>query len=409
MAALQAALPVDAVCLSLHGAGVVAGVDDLEGDLLGHVRALLGPTVPIVVTLDLHGNITPAMVERDDLLLGVNFYPHVDGYERGVEAIEQATRIVRGEIRPRAALAPLPMMISASATDESAARRINERCWEWEARPGLLDCTFFHGFPYKDLPQVGVSVYAAADGDADLARRAVADVAARLWEHRDDFLVDLVPPEEAIRRALAVAGRPVVINEGADNPGGGSPGDGTHLLRAMIGANLTEACFGFLADPETSAQAHAAGVGRTVRVNLGGKTDDLHGAPIETDAYVKCLTDGRFTLTTPMGRGRPVDLGPCARLAIGGIDVIVSSVRTQTLDPEVFLLHGIDVARYRIVALKSSAHFRAGFAELAAAIVGCDTPGLVSRDLATIPYQRLERPIWPLDRAFSPAAIGDTG
>jgi microcystin degradation protein MlrC len=382
---------------------VAAGVDDLEGDLLGRVREVVGDEVPIVVTLDLHGNITPAMAERANLLLGVNFYPHVDDHERGVEAVERAGQIVRGEIRPVAHLALKPMMIPASTTDLSPAREINAACWAWEGQAGVLDCTFFHGFPHTDIPRVGVSVYAAADGDAELARRAAEDVASKIWRMRDQFLLEPIPPADALRRALRVDGRPVVINEKADNPGGGAPGDGTHLLRVMLESNLESACFGFIADPETAERAHAAGTGATIQVRLGGKSDELHGTPIEAEAYVKLLTDGRFKLTTPMGQGMPVELGRCARLVINGVDVIVSSVRTQTLDPEVFLLHGIDVTRYKIVALKSSAHFRAGFAPIAAALIRCDTPGLVSADLTTFPYRRLERPIWPLDRDMAEA------
>ena len=404
---IKGSLPVDAVCLSLHGAGVAAGTDDLEGDILRHVRELVGPEIPVVVTLDLHGNITPAMAELADLLLGVNIYPHVDGYERGIEAVERAVQIRTGEIRPVAHLALLPVMISASTTDLSPARDINAACWAWEKRPGILDCTFFHGFPHTDIPRVGVSVYAAADGNPALAREAAEDVARQLWERREDFLLEPIPPAEAIRRALAVEGRPVVIIEKADNPGGGAPGDGTHLLRVMLDSNLTDACFGFIADPETARQAHEAGTGATIQIRLGGKSDDLHGRPIETEAYVKCLTDGRFKLQTPMGQGMPVELGPCARLVVGGVDVIVSSVRTQTLDPEVFLLHGIDVARYKIVALKSSAHFRAGFAPVAVEMIRCDTPGLVSGDLTTFPYRRLQRPIWPLDRDIEPGLTVD--
>jgi microcystin degradation protein MlrC len=402
---IRSALPIDAVCLSLHGAGVAAGVDDLEGDILRHVRELVGQDVPIVVTLDLHGNITPAMAELADLLLGVNFYPHVDGYERGIEAVERAVQIRNEEIRPVAHLALLPMMISASTTDLSPARDINAACWAQEKQAGVLDCTFFHGFPHTDIPRVGVSVYAAADGDPALAMEAAAAVARQLWDTRDTFLLEPIPPATAIRRALAVEGRPVVINEKADNPGGGAPGDGTHLLRVMLESNLTDACFGFVADPETARQAHEAGTGATIPIRLGGKTDDLHGTPIESEAYVKCLTDGRFNLQTPMGQGMPVDLGPCARLLIGGVDVIVSTVRTQTLDPEVFLLHGIDVTRYKIVALKSSAHFRAGFAPVAAEMIRCDTPGLVSADLTTFPYRRLQRPIWPLHRDVEPPVL----
>lgn len=402
IAGLKQAQPFDAVALALHGAGIATGIDDIEGDILRHVRDLVGPNMPVVATLDLHGNITQEMVDLADLLLGVNFYPHVDSHDRGVEAIERVVQIVRGEIRPTAYLALPPMMIPSTTTEDSAATRINEACWEWEKRPGVLDCTFFHGFGWTDIPRAGVSVYAAADGDPDLARQAAEDMAALLWRTRDDFSVDPVSPAEAIRRALAVEGQPVVINDGSDDPGGGAPGDGTYLLRAMIEADLQNACFGFIVDPETAAQAHAAGVGATIQVRLGGKTDDLHGATIETEAYVKCLTDGRFTHTTPLALGSPADYGRCARLTIGGIDVIVTSFRTQTIDQEIFLLHGIDVRRAKIVALKSSDHFRAGFRPLAAQIIGCHTRGLVSADLTTFDYQRLQRPMWPLDRDFDP-------
>jgi len=192
---------------------------------------------------------------------------------------------------------------------------------------------------------------------------------------------------------------PVVINDTSDNPGGGSPGDSTHLLRAMLDMHLENACYAYIFDPETAAQAHAAGVGATIPVLLGGKTDDLHGTPIAATAYVKCLTDGRFRLTTPMGRGMRVDLGPMARFQIGGLDVLVGSVRQQVLDDEMFLLHGIDVRRYRIVAVKSSSHFRAGYRHLATAIIAADTPGATTLRLDGFPYQRIRRTIWPLDAA----------
>lgn len=401
LVSLEAVLPVDGICLALHGAGIAAGVDDVEGEILAHVRRLVGPELPIVVTLDLHGNITPDMVEYADLLLGVNFYPHVDMYERGVEAMQRAAQIVRGEIHPSAWLVLPPMMIPSTTSEVPPAMAINEACWAWERKPGVLDCTFFHGFGWTDLPRAGVSVYAASDGDPALAQSAAEAVAALLWRQRDDFLLAPVSAAEAIQQALAIAGRPVVINDGSDDPGGGAPGDGTHLLRAMLEAKLDDACFGFIVDPETAARAHAAGVGQTIAVRLGGKTDDLHGPPIETEAYVKCLSDGKFLHSTPMAPREPANYGLCARLTIGGIEVIVSSVRTQTLDREIFLLHGIDVTRCQIVALKSSDHFRAGFRPLAAAIIGCNTPGIVSADLTTLPYRRLERPIWPLDRDFA--------
>lgn len=407
LAGLRAALPVDAVCLALHGAGVAEGIDDLEGELLREAREVIGPELPLFVTLDLHGNLTPEMAALATGLLGCHLYPHTDSYERGVEAVELAARTVAGEINPVTEIVMLPMMIPPYTTSLSPARDINEMCWGWEAAPGLLDVAFFHGFPHTDIPGVACSVVAVADGDRDRAREAATAVARRVWELRGDFLAELPGPEEAIRQALAATRRPVIIAEVSDNSGGGAPADGTHLLRAMLDAGLSETVFGFIYDPPVAAQAHAAGVGATIDISLGGKTDiaagaanrPLHGAPIAARAYVKCLTDGRFTLQTPMGRGARVDLGKMARLVIGEVDVIVGSDRTQTLDPELFLLHGVDVTRYRIVALKSQQHFRAGFEDIAGTIIRADPPGATSSNLHAMPYARLRRPIWPLDAA----------
>jgi microcystin degradation protein MlrC len=395
--AIQAAGPIDALCLSLHGAGSAEGIDDVEGAVLAEARRRLGPDLPIVVTLDLHGHTTPEMLANANALLYCHEYPHVDIYERGDEAVELAARIVRGEANPVMHLETLPMMIPPSTTREGVARAIAERCADWESKPGVIDCAFVHGFPHTDVPIIAVTVLATADGDAALARTAAADVARTIWERREEFRQDLPGAEEAVRRALAADKTPVVVAEVSDNPGGGGPGNGTHLLRALLAADEPATCFGFVFDPETARQAHAAGTGATIQIRLGGKTDELHGAPIEAAAYVKCLTDGRFRYTTPMGAGAQVDLGLMARLTIGNVDVLVSSVRTQTLDAEVFLLHGIDVTRYRVVAIKSQQHFRAGFAHLAGTIVRCDTPGLTTSNLSFLPFQRVRRPIWPLD------------
>ncbi len=395
--AIRAAGPVDAICLSLHGAGSAEGIDDIEGTFLGELREVVGREVPITVTLDLHGHTTEAMVEHADALLYCHEYPHVDGYDRGEEALELAAKMVHGEVRPVMHLEKLRMVLPPSTTREGAARAVNELCFGWEAKAGMIDCALAHGFPHTDVPIVATTVLATADGDADLAREAAQDVARRVWEMRGEFLQELPGADEAVRLALVAEARPVVIAEVSDNPGGGAPGDGTHLLRALLAADTEGSCFGFIYDPEVARQAHEAGTGRTIGVRLGGKTDDLHGAPIETEAYVKCLTDGRFRYSTPMGAGRQVNLGPMARLVIGNVDVLVSSVRTQTLDAEVFGLHGIDVTHSRIVALKSHQHFRAGFSHLAGTIIRCDTPGLTTSNLGQLPFRRISRPIWPLD------------
>ena len=398
LAGIRAAGEIDALCLALHGAGVAEGIDDLEGTLLGEVRAVVGPDLPVVVTLDLHGNQTPAMVEHASILLNCHLYPHTDMYERGIEAVELAQQIVEGSLKPTMHMITLPMTIPPSTTMLGVAKDINELCWEWESGPGIVDVSFVHGFPHTDIPNINVTVVATTNDDRALAARAATAVARSIWERRGEFLVTLPGAEEAVRQAMAGAKQPVILAEVSDNPGGGAPGDGTHLLRALLAANPERTAFGFIADPEVAKQAHEAGVGAEIDIRLGGKSDDLHGAPIETRAYVKCLTDGRFVYTTPMGAGSQVDLGPMARLVIGNVDVLVSTIRTQTLDAEVFLLHGIDARRYDIVALKSQQHFRAGFVDIAGEIIRCDTGGSTTSNLDALPFQRVARPIWPLDR-----------
>jgi microcystin degradation protein MlrC len=309
-------------------------------------------------------------------------------------------RALRGEIAPAMAIEVLPLLIPASPSRLEPARTINEHCHRWEREPGMIDCTFLHGFSQTDIPEAGVTAVAIAERDVTLARRAARAVAMEIWARREAFQSKFPQPDEAVAQAVGAAadGGPVIINELSDNPGGGAPGDGTHLLRAMLAARLTDSAFGTLYDPEVAASAHRAGVGATLRVRLGGKHDRLHGDPLDLEGYVKTLADGTFRLTTPMGRGRPVELGKTARLVAGGLDIVVASRRTQVLDPGPFLLHGIDVTRCRIVGLKSSAHFRAGYEGLAKAIVTTDPPGLSTSNLGSFPYQRLRRPIYPLDR-----------
>lgn len=394
---IQAAGEVDAICLAIHGAGTADGIDDLEGTLLSELRTVVGNEVPVVVTLDLHGNTTQTMLDNANLLLYCHQYPHVDGYDRGEEVVELAVKLVNGEINPVMHLIRLPATIPPSTTFVGPAKAVNERCFDWETKLGIIDANFTHGFPHTDVPIIATSILVTADGDADLAKRAAEDLAEYVLENLEGFRQSLPGADEAIAQALAATELPVVVAEVSDNPGGGAPGSGTHLLRALLAANEPNTAFGFIWDRDTAAQAHEAGVGAIIRVRLGGFTDDLHGAPIEADAYVKALTDGQFRLTNPMGAGSLVRLGKMARLVIGNVDVIVGSERTQTLDSEVFLLHGIDVTRYRVVALKSQQHFRGGFAHIAGTIIRADTPGFTTSNLSLLPFQRITRPIWPLD------------
>ncbi|MHB8509405.1 MAG: M81 family metallopeptidase [Candidatus Dormibacteria bacterium] len=394
---VQGALPADAIAVSLHGAAVAEGTDDVDADLLHALRELVGPSIPIVVSLDLHGNVSAEMAMPVQAMFGVREYPHVDMFECGHRAVSLLPRLLAGEqAHPAMHVERLPMLIPPITTFGGPMAELNALCIDLAAGPGMIDVTFFHGFPYADVPCAGAAVVAIADGDAERARTCARRVAARAWQLRERFRPNTLTPAAAVQQALALGEGPVVINEVSDNSGGGAPGDGTHLLRAMLEAGLENSCFGFIVDAEVAAQAQAAGPGAVIDVSLGGKSDSLHGSPITTAARVKSVTDGRFVLQD-FWEGRELDLGPMCRLVIGGVDVLVASRRNQVFDPEVFLLHGIDVRRSRIVGLKSANHFRAGFQHLAHAILTADSPGLTTLRMDAFVRTRTERPSWPLD------------
>ena len=403
---IEAAGAVDAVLLELHGAGVAEGFDDLEADLCAEIRAAIGPDVVLGAVFDLHGNVTQDMADQLDLGLGCHLYPHVDLYDRGRELVALAERTVAGELRPVVEVVNVPMITPTSSTDEEPAARTNEVCAEAEQRPGVLDATFFHGFSHTDAGPVGAAIMVTTNGDRELARSVGREVASDLWERRASFLVEPFGADQAVSTAmrLAAEGTQVVMNDTSDNPGGGTPGDATHVLRALYEADPDRACFGFVFDPAAVQACSRAGVGARTRLSIGGHHDELHGDPLDVDVYVAGLTDGRIVYTNPMLAGVHQRLGPTARVRLigprgprQGVDLIITSVRQQTFDDEIFKLHGIDVTTYPIIALKSSSHFRAGFSHLGATIVTADTPGLTSKRLDSFDYRRIDGPRWPID------------
>ena len=390
---------VDAVACQLHGAGVVEGIDDLEADLGRTIRAAVGPDVPVVGSLDLHANLTPATLEPYDALSCVRYYPHVDMYERGRESVEWLAHRLAGQ-RLETAVVPLPWLLLPTATTVEGPARAIALCDAVESHPGVLDATFVHGFPLADGPQVGCSVLVttiAGVADASATARALA---ADIWRLRGLCHVEMfdvrdavaVAKDEAATAAAAGDLRPVVLAETSDNPGGGGVGDGTHLLRALIDADVT-AVFASIVDPLVAVAAREAGIGARVRVALGGRLDPSSGTPVEAVAEVLAVGDGRYTVR---GVGWEVDLGASALVRIGPVDVVVTSGNQQVFDDGPFTIHGVDVRARRIVALKSANHFRAYYERIARRVVPVLGPGL-SHQASTLPWERVRRPIWPID------------
>jgi microcystin degradation protein MlrC len=392
---------VDGVLLDLHGSMVVEGIDDGDGDLLQAVRRAVGPACPVVATFDLHGNHTRQRVEAATAVVGFDTYPHVDMDERGREAADLIVRTIRGEARPAMALRVLPLFwsadcqVTAHPPIDEAFRRVHEA----ERRPGVLSVTLATGFPWADVPHMGASVIAVADGDAGLARATADEIGDWVWNHRDRWYRKPLTVSEALDRGDREGRFPIFLADMADNTGGGAPGDSTEVLRAFVERDLRDALVLYLVDPETARQAHAAGVGARFRAELGGKSHPLQGPPVPLEVEVVALSDGRFTYDGPMYAGLTGDLGPSAWLRHRGVNVVVVSGRVQPLDQAFARSLGIDCAALRYVAVKSAVHFRSGFERVAGAILNVDARALHTQDFARLDYRRRRRPMDPLEPA----------
>lgn len=403
----------DAVVLLLHGAGVADGIPDIEGELAARVRALLGDQVPVVASFDLHGNITERMCDNLNGIFACHQYPHIDLHVQAEKAVEFALLLATTGRQARCTRVSVPMLMPTTTTFEGIGESMLRDVLAVEAESDCVDISWFHGFPYTDIEHVGATIVITSLDDESSQEEADAlayRLGMNLWAQREAFRPKSLSASEAVEAAVAdvvlapapsASLAPVVIHETSDNCGAGTPGDGTHLLRAMLDAKLAQrlprgACFGFVVDAITAAQAHAAGVGAEIDIELGARTDDLHGTPIVARAKVRALHDGRLVLQH-MFRGAPLKLGPLARLVIDGLDIVVGSRRSQTFDKEPFLAVGIDVMRYDIVALKSSNHFRGCFQGIAQSIVTADPPGLSTHNIGVFPRQATARAFWPVD------------
>lgn len=391
--------PVDGILLDLHGAMVTETNDDAEGDIITAVRSLVGPSTPIVVTLDLHANITLRMAQQADVLIGYDTYPHIDMGERGVEAFNLVEIAAAGKIQPTMAYHQLPLltMPPPQCTLRQPMQKLVKQLHNIEIHPDVLTATLSMGFPFSDIYDAGVSVLVTTNDNKLLAESEARTLANEVWQRRKEFETILTPVREVVRYVREEATGLVVLADGSDNPGGGGPSDGTVILQALIEEEFEGAVVGILCDPETVEQAHHAGVGKTIAAVIGGKTDNKHGDPVHAQAYIRTLGDGEFTYRGPMGRGSKGHLGRTAVLVVGGTEVIVSEQRDQLRDAEMLRSVGIEPLHRKLLAVKSAVHFRSDLGSLAERIFDADTPGVHRPDLSEFKYERLRRPIYPID------------
>jgi len=382
--------PLDGVYLDLHGAAVVRSFPDAEGELLRRVRAIAGAT-PIAISLDPHANVTARMVDLADIAVPYRTYPHVDMRETGARAMQ----VLLARIERKRPLARAFRQLEFWIPITSQCTLMDPMQAVMTARSAVADRTrvaelgFCYGFPYADFADCGASI--AVYADTPEQANAAADAFHALVAAREStFRLDVAPAREAVAEAIRIAAgatKPVVIADTQDNPGGGGHGDTTGLLSELIRQGARGAILALINDADSAAACHGQGTGGTVRLSLGGKSD---GVPLETTATVLKLADGVFVNTGPMGKGNPANLGPCALIEVeGGVRVIVVSRKMQAYDQALFRHVGIEPAGCKIIALKSSVHFRADFQPLAEKVIVATAPGPVVADPATLAFQHV--------------------
>lgn len=398
--------PVDGVLLALHGAMVTEDQDDAEGDLLARLRAKLGPSVPIAVTLDLHANVTDRMAELATVLMPYRTYPHIDQYEMAMESAELMRRVMAGEVRPVTAIARRPTLdgLNHGRTQSGPMAELLARAAAIKAAdPAILEIGLCAGFAWADIPETGPSVTVTTDGDEAKAQRIAEELADFVWATKHINLVPLLSLDDMVAKARAAnadTGKgPLVIGDTTDNPGAGGYGDGVRLLEALLKAGIRNAACGAICDPASAAKVHAAGLGATVTLDLGAKVSPAtYGPSLAVQAKVEALSeDGAFVCDGPMWAGMTVRLGRSALVDISGIKVVIASSNLQVTDRQAFLRFGLDPTKLDVVAVKSSHHFRAAFQPIAREVVLADSGALCSQDYAKFKFEKLRRPIWPLD------------
>jgi microcystin degradation protein MlrC len=382
---------VDAVYLDLHGAMVTEHLDDGEGDLLRRVRDLVGARVPVVVSLDYHANITEAMVEHADALIGYRTYPHIDMAETGARAAAFLGRVLDHGGKPAKSFAKLGFLIplTAQCTMIEPSIKLFRRLAAAETASGAC-FTFSGGFPAADIAECGPSVIGY--GFDDRLKPAFTGLAGEIGDAEAEFVADFLSPKEGVARAIArsrAGGPPIVLADTQDNPGGGGNGDTVGILDELLGQRAQGAVVGLLIDPPSAARAHQAGQGAELDFALGAISGLPGHAPCRGRFKVERLGDGNFTGSGPFYRGSKMRLGPMAALKRDGVTVVLASKKVQAADQAMFQCLGIEPRHQSILVLKSSVHFRADFQPIAAEVLVVAAPGPVPADPATLPWTKL--------------------
>ena len=410
---LALAATVDALMLDLHGAMVTKTYDDGEGELLARIRAR-HPGMPIAIALDMHANVTPAMVANCDIICGYHTYPHIDMAETATRAGHLLLDMLEHKISPVMSFGNAPMLphVMRQGTDDLPNKALQQRVMDIE-RGEALAANLFVGFPHADIHDAGLSVVIVTNADLAAAQRLRDELLSDAWRQRETFIYRPEPLEDSMTRAQALAASdgpgPVLLLDHYDNTASGGTMDSTKVLAAILAGQLDDvAAFGIF-DPEVVKQMMAAGIGAEINVVLGGKLATpaipRQSLPITVTGRVKLLADGRFPATVAMSRGMTMNMGQCGVLVVGGVEIVVISRHIEPFDPGCFRAVGIEPMSKKYIMLKSRIHYRVGFRTLVKATVECAGVGVCTSDYTELKFSRVRRPIYPLDELnYSPLA-----
>ncbi|MCD9023834.1 M81 family metallopeptidase [Cohnella silvisoli] len=386
----------DGLVLIMHGAMVSENYPDFEGECLRRLRGRFGSDFPIVLTIDLHANISEQMAALSDVIVIYDTYPHIDMYERGVEAYELLVRMLRGEIRPCQAYVHTGMLLvpQVMITDEGSMKVLRDRAVEMEKNDKVLNVSVAGGFPYSDVQDAGMSFVVTTDGDSVLAKQYAAELKSLAIERRETFNVAYWSPSEAIEQALSEPEGPVILVEGSDNVGGGAPADATHLLEHLL--DLPERALIVIRDPEAVKIASAIGIGGDFTSLVGGKSDTLHGKPVHIHGKVRLLFDGFYHNIGPFRAGQSADMGITAVVESGNLTIVLTEKRMAPWDLGHIRYAGLWPTDFKIIVVKSAVAWQTAFGTFAKRVLNIDTPGCCSANLQHFQYEHAKGLIAPI-------------
>ncbi|HUG19428.1 MAG TPA: M81 family metallopeptidase [Planctomycetaceae bacterium] len=398
---LEAAGPLDGILVAPHGATVSEEFPDADGHWLSVIRRRVGPDVPLIGTIDPHANLSPQMLSACDALLAYRTNPHLDQRERGLEAAELMVRTLRKEIRPTmaAAFPPLAINIERQMTQEAPLSELSKYADAQKQRPGMLSNSIVLGFPYADVPEMGSATIAVTDNDPELARKLADELAGQIWNRREELKGRMIDIETALDRCQELPG-PVCLLDMGDNVGGGSAADGTFLAHALHRRkDLTS--FVCLFDPDAVQKASAAGVGSTMKMSVGGKSDDLHGEPLTAEFRVRSLHEGRFRETQVRHGGfSEFDQGPTAIVETeSGLTIMLTSRRMVPFSLQQLLSCEIDPKKFQVIVAKGVNAPLAAYQEVCPHFLRVNTPGSTCADLHALEYRFRRWPLYPLEES----------